>query len=884
MFRKELWIVVAALLLLFTLRINGAQAAPWPTPTPNRSNPNQWQPSPTPSWQRNNNQGQPAPTDWWQPTPTPWWNKTPVPTATSRWNADNSQSPQATATPSWNPANNQQPEPQATATAVPETGPSNRTVVTVHDQVKMPGAKRLGINIGAYDQYGAAQYMRNLIPNPGFESAEFAMLILTGPGTTPTKIVPNRWGGMHNGHPSGFWDGALYEVISGPNRGKTGRVTAFQNNNGNYSFHLGGGNQQFGDKDAVIFRTELDGYFTETPTRFHSPDTQEKRPGSPGIQALRLEESGWDPSFAVPFDSFARDGDNTAGKLNIVEGLWKFELWVKPSAPNQTIEVKFLRHRETEFFNETFQLRQGWQKIERKFKVEKGVDKQIPYDVNPLGFEVRVASQDSHVWIDDVELARVDNHYDTAFSDRFINLLRELGPGVIRDWGHQLGSSLDNQLASPWERKTNDFNPRDREPVKFHYSIHEFLELNQATNSEPWYVIPPTWTAGELQNLIAYLAAPAGSHPYATKRAELGQSAPWTSVFPKIHLEFGNEMWGGNTAGDPFVGATLWDGYQVGEVVGQRVSIMKASPFYQSSKLNLIIGGQAGFPGRQAEIQSKSTSHDSVGVAPYFARDIRSYGDDSQMYLPYFANPWHNISENGKMRQSANHMKANGRDTNLVIYEISSHLTHGTLDIERRNTFLTGLNMGISLPLHMLHYQADLGVREQAAFTALQYSWLLPGRYQERARLWGLLRDSESTQRKRPGWLGIELANQAIRGDVLRTQQNANAPSWTQAPINDIPSEIEVPFVQSFAFKARNTGYSVVLFNLDLYKSQTVDLKLPFVPQGNATVRTLTGDSIRSNNENGTNVKIVTKQQYFGQNQTIVLPKHSMVVIDWSGR
>ena len=869
-------------MLFVGLHVDLTQAAPWPTPTPRWPNQqNQWQPSPTPSWQQHNNQWQPTATPWWQPTPTPWWYKTPVPTATPNWQQPNNQ-PQPTATPSWTQNDSQQ---QSTATLA-ASGPSGRTVVTVSDQVKMPAAKRLGINIGAYDQYGAAQYMRNLIPNPGFESAEFAMLILTGPGTTPTKLVPNRWGGMHSGHPSGFWDGAQYEVISGPNRGKTGRVTAFQNNGGNYSFHVSGSNAQFGSRDAVIFRTQLDGYFTETPTRFHSPDTMEKRPGSPGRQALRLEASGWDPSFAVPFDSFARDGDRTAGKMNIVEGLWKFEIWVKPSVPGQSIEVKFLRHREHEFFNETFELRQGWQKIERKFRVAPGTDQQIPFDVNPLGFEVRVASQDSHVWIDDVELARVDNRYPTAFSDRFVDLLRELGPGVIRNWGHQLGSTLDNQLAEPWARKTNDFNPRDREPVKFHYSLHEFLQLNQATNSEPWYVVPPTWTAGELQNLIAYLAAPAGSHPYANKRAELGQAAPWTSVFPKIHLEFGNEMWGGNTAGDPFAGATLWDGYQVGEVAGQRVGIMKASPFYQPNKhkLNLIIGGQAGFPGRQAEIQSTSSSHDSVGVAPYFARDIKSYGDDSQMYQPYFANPWHNISPNGKMRQSRNHTLANGRNTGLVIYEISSHLTHGNLDIERRNTFLTGLNMGISLPLHMLHYQAELGVREQAAFTALQYSWLLPGRYQERARLWGLLRDSESTQRKRPGWLGIELANTAIRGDVLVTQQNANAPSWTQAPINDIPSQIEVPFVQSFAFKASNTGYSVVLFNLDLYKSQTVDLKLPFVPQGSATVRTLTGATIRSNNEDAENVRIVTTQQYIGQNHTLVLPKHSMVVIDWSGR
>ena len=775
--------------------------------------------------------------------------------------------------------------PAATVSAEPwkdwqqPTNYANNTVVTVTNQVKMPGAKRFGINIGSYDQYGAAQYMRNLIPNPGFEAAEMSMLFLASPTSTGKRIQPHRWDGIWNGHPAGFWDGGTYEFLSGVNKGRTGKIERFALEGGLYTFYLGGYAVKPNLKDVVVVRKQFDGYHTETPTPHHTPEPNERRPGSPGIQSLRVRSSGWNPGFAVPFDSFARDADKSAGKLNVVEGIWKFELWVKPTKPGQVVEIKFLRHRENIFFNTQFELHQGWQKIERKFIVPEGLDRADMSGKNPLAFELRVASDDGDVLIDDAELTRIDTRYNTAFSDHFVDLLRELQPGVIRNWGHQLGNSLDNQIAEPWARRTSDFDPKDSDPVKFHYSLHEFLELARAVNTEPWYVVPPTWSNGELQNLIAYLSAPAGTHPYADKRVALGQHQPWTNVFPKIHLELGNEMWGGNTSGDPFTGATLWDGYHLGEVGGERLSVMRRSTHFKANKMNLILGGQAGFSERQMEIESTSNSHDSIGVAPYFASHISTFGDKFALVRATLARPYQQVQDYGKMYRSDQYVKANGNE--LVIYEINSHLTHGPMPVAQRNEFLAGLNMGLTMPLHMLAYQAELGVRTQAAFTALQYSWLMPGKYNERAKLWGLLRDSEATGRKRPGWLGMEIVNDAIRGDFVVTEQSGRNPTWNQKPMNEITQQIDVPIIQSYAFKSTNRGYSVVLFNLDLGVAHNVDLRLPFAPNKPATIKTMTGTHIFANNEDRENVKIETTQQYLGQNSTLKLPKHSIVTVSW---
>ena len=58
-------------------------------------------------------------------------------------------------------------------------------------------------------------------------------------------------------------------------------------------------------------------------------------------------------------------------------------------------------------------------------------------------------------------------------------------------------------------------------------------------------------------NLLPPDARQVGTEPFqtavilhfATEYAAQGQTAPWTSVFPVIHLEFGNENWNGTFQG-----------------------------------------------------------------------------------------------------------------------------------------------------------------------------------------------------------------------------------------------------------------------------------------------------------------------------------------------
>ena len=728
----------------------------------------------------------------------------------------------------------------------PQAKWSSETIVTVSNDVKVNNVKRLGINIGSYSQYGAGQYLKNLIPNPGLESGEFAMIFLAARGANSTRVQPNRWAPPWNAQADGFWDSAQYEILSGPAAGRTGTVRQFRREGGKYTFYLNNNPIKLQERDAVMVYRKVPGYFSETPTKFHEAEPNQTRPGSPGRQSLRIHNSGWQPGFGVPFDSFARDADRSAGKMRIVEGNWHYEIWVRAEQPNMSLEVKFHRVQEKVFHQEVIPLTTRWQKIERRFFIPSGSDSLQVNRANPLAFELRIAEgpKNADILFDDLELSSLDQRNPTEFSDKFIQQLRELNPGVIRFWGKQLGSSLDNQIAEPWARKTVGHDPHEGTPHDYNYSLHEFLELAQYLGVEPWYVVPPTFTPAEMRNLVAYLSAPAGASPYSRKRAELGQSAPWTSVFPKIHIEYGNEMWGGNTVGDPFRGASFWNGQQIGEVANKRFQIMRSAPFFNQSKLNLVVGGQAGFAGRQQEIEMASSNHDTIAVAPYYASEMPVYNSAHNLYYSMFANATASVAANGKMTQSRNFIDAN---KNMAIYEINTHLNRGYMNPTIRNDFVTSQGAGLALPLHMLTYQTELGVRTQAAFTALQHSFEMPGQGGQRVKLWGVLRDVEATGLKRPTGLGMEIVNHAIKGDAITTVQSGSNPTWMQNPINGIAERTEVNFVQSFAFRQWK-DYGLVLFNLHLSSPQTVKIELPSNVYGPAKMHMMTSKHINDDN------------------------------------
>ncbi|MFQ5595391.1 MAG: hypothetical protein ACE5HA_14685 [Anaerolineae bacterium] len=782
------------------------------------------------------------------------------------------------------------------------------TTIEIRDQVSVAQVKPFGIVLGWRDRWGAGQIIKNIIENPGFETSLYGSIIHADAGTTGQRIPQAFWDTSWNndtwgiGQPEDFWNGAEYEIVTGPAKGRTGSITDFTFENNHYVFYLDSAGVAPEQWDAVMVRKELPGVAASGAA--YSADPTTVRPGSPGTQSLHLVNPGntWEAAYNFYMDSSWRDGDRDSGKLFIIQGNWHLEFWAKGKNDGDQLRVRFFREGEADFINETIPLTTDWQKIERNVFIPAGMDPVRSYtdqEYHPiLGFVFYIVGAEDEAWVDDVALYRADDTNPTAFTDTFVNRLKELQPGILRDWdNHQFGNALDNELATPWARKTTGYRPDQRVAGGYPYSLHEFLELCQEIGAEPWHVIPPASPPADLVNLIEYLAGPAdGSHPYADRRAALGQATPWTEIFPVIHLEFGNELWGSAGPGDPYFGASLMNGTRLGQIAHDRFAILESSPYYDPARFNLIIGGQAGFPGRQAEIENNSSKHEAIALAPYFQFSPDQYSTDEELFYPVFAQPFDNVIS-GIMRQSKDFMDGVGQGTGLAIYELNFHTTGGNMPIDIRNDLVTGMG-GIALPLHMLVYLRELGVKNQVAYGTHGFATNFMMGSGEYVRLFGMVRDLEATGRKRPTWLGVELTNKAVQGDMLTTVQGGANPSWHQMPINGVLNEIDVPFVHSFAFRAGNS-YSVILFNLSLDQPQRVRLDLPAPPQGivlspsinsgqapskgQATRYELASASIHDDNEDAENVSIqTTNLTDFTDGYELTLPPHSINVITWN--
>ncbi|MCA8953421.1 MAG: hypothetical protein KDE27_28165, partial [Planctomycetes bacterium] len=421
------------------------------------------------------------------------------------------------------------------------------TDVTITNGVRVANVKRLGLNVGTQDRWGAAKLLQNLLPNPGFEPGVFATVWLAGAGSTTDRFVARDWNAGNGSQPVGFWDGAEFEIAHGPGAGTGGTVQSFSHAGGSYVFDLGShGAVALNDRDVMFTRRSFAGTYGMNG----SAGVADGNNAYSGVQSLRLQPG---ESFSYVMDTSWRDGDQSSHKLLVVEGQWRVRLKGRAANANDQLRVRFRRDGgppfNPTFVDRTFQLSTSWAPLQADNTVAAGAD-QTP-EPWPAGvyrpallFEVVVpAGNTGPIWLDEVELYRVDEATNpTAFTDRFVQRLLGYRPGVLRWWGDQLGNTLENMTRSAVERATCGFRPNDATPDAWGYGVPEFLRLCEHVGAEPWIVMPPTATQPDLLGFVEYLAGTSG--PMAARRAAQGQSAPWTGVFDRIHLEWGNELWG----------------------------------------------------------------------------------------------------------------------------------------------------------------------------------------------------------------------------------------------------------------------------------------------------------------------------------------------------
>ena len=455
--------------------------------------------------------------------------------------------------------------------------------------------------------------------------------------------------------------------------------------------------------------------------------------------------------------------------------------------------------------------------------------------------------------------------------------LRAYNPGILRGLIEHYGDTLDNELSVPSARQRTGYSVFGTFQTIQAMSLHEFLTLCEAVGADPWCVMPTVFSPQEVTNLMEYLGG-ATSTTYGAKRAALGHPAPWTSVFARIHIEFGNENWNAVFRGGTFMNAVAY-GTRGNAIFGT----LKSSPYYNSAQFDLVLGAQAVNAGVMLQIHNASANHDSMTLAPYMNSKVDTFATNEDYYGPLFAEPewWtrNPTASSGFMRANYNSIQGSSRPVPLSVYEVNINTTQGAITQAALDSFVPSTGSGLALADHMLLMLHDLGMRDQVMFSLGGYR---ANRGDGKSvALWGTVRDMGVTDRKRPQFLALQMANQALAGNMVATTHTGDDPTWNQ-PLANLIAYTGAHYLQSYAF-SNGAGKSLIVFNLHRTSSLGVNFTGANAPAGTIARQVLTSANLTDNNESALNVATVTDTlTNFDPNATLTLPAFSMTLLKWT--
>jgi alpha-L-arabinofuranosidase len=371
--------------------------------------------------------------------------------------------------------------------------------------------------------------------------------------------------------------------------------------------------------------------------------------------------------------------------------------------------------------------------------------------------------------------------------------------------------------------------------------------LCEYVGADPWHSLPGTLSYDEMKNFMEYLGAPPDVG-YGKVRAELGHPKPWTEVFRRIHVEFGNEAW--NNAGPYQCGGFNGDDYWK-----DLFALGRKSPYY---KPNVVFhaAGQAANSWLNRAIFARVPNADRFGVAPYIIHSFTkaqadALNTDENLFAWAFAYPlWYSRHKDGPMFQNRELAQKSGIE--LSVYEMNHHITGGDGPLEPRNKIVTSIGGGLNVANTMLLMMKELHTRTQCLFSLVQHSYNAQG--VGAVRLWGTaLNMRKGRERYRPTFLACMLANKAIGGDLVETVQSGLDPKFSVTGVFGGRKGEEtlenLPKIWSYAF-ADGKKRGLILVNLDTSSKQPVVVKWAGDAAGNAAQSwSLSADSITANNE-----------------------------------
>ncbi|MBI2515393.1 MAG: hypothetical protein HYV95_00615 [Opitutae bacterium] len=750
------------------------------------------------------------------------------------------------------------------------------TTIDVGSTPVTSSVKRFGMNLSFHTTYDSRLMMKELaFRNPGFEGLTYQSAIRAASGTATgftDDSASTQW-------PDGFWNGATYECVWGAAKGRTGTIASFtrapvgQSSVGStFGFDasglaVGAGDQfilrmQPADSPATGWQANLSNAAITAEFADHPADT-------PGRQALHAASTGANAQVQLSnvFDNALSPG------ISFIQLNGRHRVTFKAKSLGGAVSLGIsVRRGNTTLHTANLPLATTWTTHTTEFTAtEDGSARGI------ISLQFTLTGT-FDVLLDDVSFVQTDSDpaNPTAFRDAVVSALRLYQPGILRGWQECLGESLDNQLAPMHARRRAGYSAFATSQNQIQYGYHEFLELCEHLGAEPWIVIPVIFTTQEMANLMEYLGGGAGT-PYGGRRAARGHPTPWTEVFSRIHIEFGNEAWNGPTYLGGVMGFANTYGNRASEIFGAA----RNSPYFSSAKFEFVLGAHSVETARLMNIHNASTNHDVVAVDGYFYTSVDSFANDEELFAPLFAQSEY-FNKTGYLAADYQGLQGSAHRVPLAIYEGNINVTRGQIGTSQAAlTALTpSLGAGLAVANDMLMKLRDLKIRDQCLFALGGYEFQNGSNW---AFIWGVTRDLGVTNRKRPSFLATQLANEAILGDLVQTTHRGDDPTWSQVPINQVPSTYSAHYLHSYAFAAPDGRRSLVVFNLHRTSALAVNFTGANAPAGNVTIRQLTSTRITDNNEDAENViPTIRTVGDFSATQDFSLPPYSMTVYHWS--
>ncbi|MGY6586762.1 MAG: hypothetical protein ACXIUB_00590 [Wenzhouxiangella sp.] len=594
---------------------------------------------------------------------------------------------------------------------------------------QVPG---IGLNLGTWTSWGAEQLSRNVLKNPGFEGVIDRALVRV------VDVAPGRFSDDQAwlARPDGFWAGAQWRVVTGAAAGQYGQVLDSRQRgpSGLPDFRLRQTVTGLEEGDIVALTRIND---QALPERWWLPEPDAdsfatnlelRRPGSPGRRSLGLNPVG---DQAVRLYYHLDTIGQRAGRLLPVDGPWQFRLWVH-GEPDGTasIRLRFHRHGQPAFFDETRKVLPGWQLVELHFL---GHDDHL---ATPL--ELLIEVRGGRVHLDDIWLAPAapdlasSRLAEQAFNPALISLLRQLNPGYLRDWQGQLGDSLNNRLAQPFARRTSRYRPGRSD---FFYGLPEFLDLCDLIGARPWLVLPTTLNGDEAVEAGRWLA---------------DQLARYS--FDEIVIEFGNENW--NSLFRP---AGIQEAKRHGEAADQLFRALRAGANDHPGLIRAI-NAQHANPAYALSVARASRQAQLVGLAPYFMSRANQ-ADRDRLPAALFDD------DQGRLDQILAALPAG---QTAAVYEINLHTTRGDLPPDERAALVESQSAGIALAWHLLG-NLERGITRQNVYRAVGFDTYLEDR-SALTPLFGVAGNLGPPANLRASGHVLAMINQTLGGDFHALQ------------------------------------------------------------------------------------------------------------------